>query len=88
MRISRITGSATTRGNSQYTIAAQLPAQIDAAMTAIESGKRPLPNAPSDPSGGGRLLPAACFQQQGVPQHGGVPPAKAPVSASTGGTHG
>jgi hypothetical protein len=34
-------------------------AAFDKAMTAIEQGDRPIPNAPTDPTGGGRLLPVA-----------------------------
>lgn len=32
-------------------------AAFEAALKAIEQGDRPLPNAPADPTGGGRLLP-------------------------------
>lgn len=55
-------------------------AAYDAALKAIEQGDRPLPNAPADPTGGGRLLPvyggyasAVITATMGYPQDLAIP---------------
>jgi hypothetical protein len=62
-------------------IAERYQRAFEAALKAIEQGDRPLPNAPADPTGGGRLLPvfgggnasAVITATMGYPMDLGIP---------------